>query len=185
MINIVQDLKATEFAYDIVRKTGRAIENWNDLGLSYEERLECMSYYYSLHPKVGDVIMGSAIFPLLLSDVLEQEYYSKACGTCLSNIVILANGDVTPCWRLYDNDLIAGNLRQNNLDYIWNSSELFTKIRALEIDSLKKCNSCEHRVFCNASCRGFALQNHNDWYGEPDPERCKFHLDLQKRVTNN
>ncbi len=185
IVNLAQDLKVTEFAFDIVRKIGRAVDNWNELSLSYEEKLECVSYYNSLHPKVGNIVMGSAIFSLLIKDILQPESYNKACGLCLSNILILGNGDVTPCWRLYDIGLIAGNLKQTNLDSIWSDSDLFNKVRGVELDSLKKCNRCEHNKFCDASCRGFAMQNHNDWYGEPDPERCQFHKDLINYKSKN
>ena len=180
IIDFVQNLKVSEFAYDVVRKTGRALENWDDLGLSFDECLECLSYYKSLHPRAGEVVMGSDIFPHILADILEEEYLKKACGTCLSNIVILANGDVAPCWRMVDNGKIAGNIKRNSLHEIWSGSELFKIIRELDIGSIEKCKDCEYNVFCDASCRGFSMPLNNDWHGEPHPDKCRLYISLKK-----
>lgn len=178
VIDLVKDLKAAEFAYDTVRKTGRAIDNWDNLSLSFDECLECLSYFKSLHPRAGDVVMGSAIFPLILEDIIEEEHIKKACGTCLSNIVILANGDVTSCWRMVDNNRIAGNIRDSSLHEIWSNAEHFKTIRDLEISSIEKCRDCERNVFCDGSCRGFAMRIHNDWHGEPNPDKCRLSASL-------
>lgn len=175
---LVKELKVSEFACDTIRKTGRALENWDILALTYEEKLEFTAYFRSLMPKFGDVVIGSRIFPLILNDTIETDHLTKACGLCISNMVILSNGDVTPCWRLFDLGMVSGNIKQSSLDDIWNKSELFIKVRNLEISSLEKCKDCEGKDFCEGSCRAFALANHNNWSGEPDPERCRFALDL-------
>ena len=178
ILDLVQTLNVNEFAYDIIRYNGRAIQNWNDLQLSYQDRLECISYYRSFHPKAGNVIMGTGVFPPIMEDIMNSNNITKACATCLSNILILANGDLSPCWRLYDQGIFAGNLHEKSLDEIWNNGEIFQKVRNTEIDSVEKCKDCKEKILCDASCRGFALLEHNDWYGAPNEEKCRFSQDL-------
>lgn len=185
IIEKANELKVKVLCIDTIRKIGRASTNWQDIGLTYEEKLEFNTYYRSLFPKHGDVILGAHIFALIYKDIIEDEHLNKACGSCLSTLIILANGDMTSCWRLYEINEIAGNIRENSLDYIWNNSELLKKIRSLEISSVEKCKDCAENILCDGSCRAFALANHGDWYGEPDDERCRFSQELNSALLSS
>jgi radical SAM protein with 4Fe4S-binding SPASM domain len=64
---------------------------------------------------------------------------------------IRPNGDVTPCPYL---PLFAGNLRREGLRSLWDSSELFTRIRAREHLG-GRCGECELSSMCGG-CRARA-----------------------------
>jgi radical SAM protein with 4Fe4S-binding SPASM domain len=185
ILELARELNVHEFAYDSIRKMGRAKEDWDNLGLDYNESLEFLNYYNSKHPKYGDVYMGSYFFPLMISELFNEENIKKCCNTCLNTVAILSNGDVTPCWRIYETmELTAGNIFENNFEDIWRDSPLLNKLRGLNLSDIKKCNKCELNYFCDASCRAFALPIHKDWNGEPDEGKCKLRKSLYLKHNN-
>lgn len=170
--NLVKQLGVREFAYNFIVKSGRAAKAWDNLGLDIREKTEILTYYNSFKGQLGQVVVGSKLFPAILQDTLEEDALDKVCGLCLSNIVILADGEVVPCWRLHDLGLSAGNIMKDEFDEVWSNSELFQRIRALKVSSIDKCKECRNNFLCDASCRGLAMQSHGDWYGPPPEPEC-------------
>ncbi len=180
LYELAQELGVYEFAYDYVRKMGRAKENWDDVALSMDEQIEFISYYTSLasSPEPQKVAIGSVFHTSILGELINPVSVKKACNSCLSTVVILADGTTTPCWRLYDGmGYVDGNIRQRSFTDIWQNGELLQKIRHLEIDQIEKCRDCQYNQLCDASCRAWALPIHGDWYGAPNEERC-----LQRQI---
>ncbi|MBD3217158.1 MAG: radical SAM protein, partial [candidate division Zixibacteria bacterium] len=80
---------------------------------------------------------------------------SPSCGWVHHQCGVLSNGDVTICGLATDfNELIAGNLRKQPLDFIWDNSELFKKLRSYTKEDLKGvCRICPFIDACGGSCR--------------------------------
>lgn len=174
ILDLARDLNVYEFAFDYIRKMGRAAGHWDDVSLSMDQQVEFLTYYNSKFPKYGSVNMGSVFYPEIVGDLLTETNATKACNVCLASIVILSSGDVTACWRLYDTmGFTVGNLREKPLMEIWRDAELFHKLRELDIQDIEKCKDCNLNSFCDASCRGWALPIHGDWYGAPPEDKCR------------
>lgn len=99
------------------------------------------------------------------------------CTGNTRNVVMLPNGDVTICEELYDNPrFIIGNIRQNSLQEIWESSKAISLFRLHENKfSASVCCRCEEAVACRNGA-GVCWKTVLMAYGEenwdyPDP-RC-------------
>ncbi len=92
--------------------------------------------------------------------------YTDGAGGCPAGthyMGIRPNGDLTPCPYL---PVFAGNLKQDRLDELWGSSDLFVKIR--ERASLGgRCGACELNTRCGG-CRARAFGMTGDLMAE-DP----------------
>jgi heme b synthase len=70
-------------------------------------------------------------------------------------------GDVQPCGYL---DIKCGNVRQEPLSSIWETSEIFFRLR--DLDQYKgKCGRCEYRTVCGG-CRARAYESTGDYLEE-------------------
>ena len=86
------------------------------------------------------------------------------CGCARTSFAIMANGDVVPCveapWK-------AGSVHTQSISEIWNSSEVFEKIRNLESADWAVCNGCELTQVCGRrNCSAFKYRG---VYTDPDP----------------
>ena len=174
MAELVSDLKPKEFAFDFIRCSGRAKDNWDNLKLTNEKKLEIINYFDQFGSKMNGITLGSDIFTCIMKSSFDQNMEELACGICINNIVILSDGTVVPCWRLHDINISCGNIHDDDFDEIWTNSNILKNVRNVKISELEKCNSCEYNKFCDASCRAFALQEHDNWYGKPNSEKCRF-----------
>jgi heme b synthase len=70
-------------------------------------------------------------------------------------------GDVQPCGYL---EVACGNVRKQPLSTIWNSSEVFTRLRDLK-GYKGRCGRCEYRRVCGG-CRARAYEATGDYLSE-------------------
>jgi radical SAM protein with 4Fe4S-binding SPASM domain len=79
------------------------------------------------------------------------------CGFCFISHV----GDLQPCGYL---EVACGNVRQAPLSSLWQSSEVFRRLRDYE-GYKGKCGHCEYRNVCGG-CRARAYEITGDYLGE-------------------
>jgi radical SAM protein with 4Fe4S-binding SPASM domain len=92
---------------------------------------------------------------------------SRSCGWGLRRCEIMANGDVTTCGPIVftQTAFIAGNLRDQPLRELWQRSEYFSSLRAVEQSHFAGvCGKCKHFETCRGSCRAFAWSHLDDWF---------------------
>lgn len=156
---------------------GRGEEN-RHLDLTPEEREEVLRKLYKEHqkrkfeiastaPQFGRVALqlsgGEEIAPThfyLGGDkiVAALAEFIGGCGAGRIYAAIQPNGDVTPCVFL---PIVVGNIRKKTFSEIWETSELFQKLRDREL--LKgACGSCPYKYICGG-CRARAYA----YYGDP------------------
>ena len=77
---------------------------------------------------------------------LEENLDDRICGVGISSCCMIANGNVYPCagWQ----DYICGNLNQQSLKEIWESSPQMQYLRSLRKRDFKECIGCEDKAFC-------------------------------------
>ena len=87
-------------------------------------------------------------------------------GRCIS--AISAYGDVYPCRLL---NISGGNIREKKFDEIWNSGNIFSRVRSLSLNDFNKCTTCEYLPYCQP-CMGLFLLEKNS-LTLPSNEVCK------------
>jgi len=121
----------------------------------------------------GKMLANAKCAPHYIKTLLEKDpespflkSYAGGAGGCPAGthyMGIRPNGDVTPCPYL---PVFAGNLKRASLEKLWNSSELFIKIR--ERGALGgRCGACELSSACGG-CRARAYGATGDLMAE-DP----------------
>lgn len=126
------------------------------------------------------------------SDVHEFVSENQICNANTYSVAILSNGIVTICEMLYDSPpFILGNIRQQSLYDIWNSSKalnLFSCHQEMTIH--KENNNCvECKVFneCKSGfnkriCYSDIVKVYgNDKFEYPDP-RCPKSLKIEQNI---
>jgi radical SAM protein with 4Fe4S-binding SPASM domain len=86
------------------------------------------------------------------------------CGWSQSFLSVLANGSVALCHGLYDiEEAVAGNVRTDSLENIWQRSALFTSTRRWSGAALSGvCGNCKVRDSCRGLCRASAIGEYKD-----------------------
>lgn len=82
----------------------------------------------------------------------KPEMSEQLCGAGSSTLCITPRGDVLPCLAIRQS---AGNIRQDSLKSIWQSSNL-DQLRNLRYSNLQDCRNCEYLGYCSR-CSGIAL----------------------------
>ncbi|MBU3544166.1 radical SAM protein [Polynucleobacter sp. MWH-Mekk-B1] len=77
-------------------------------------------------------------------------------------ISISHNGDVFPCHLVHLEDFKAGNIREQSIVDIYNSSPALLSARNLSIYARAECAECPIRLLCGGSCRARALYLEGD-----------------------
>ncbi|MDW7727942.1 MAG: radical SAM protein [Candidatus Methanoperedens sp.] len=144
--------------------TGRGKEN-KDKALSTEQIVNLINYCHEVRQR------GSLVFlnlpPLLLQTEDIIPIGNPSCGWAKGLCGVLPNGNVSICALAYEHsELSAGNLRENSLEEIWLSSNLFNDLRKLETQELEGiCGKCRFRDICGGGCRLSAYLNYNSFLG--------------------
>lgn len=67
-------------------------------------------------------------------------------------ISIDARGDIYPCHMLHKQELLLGNILEENIeDIVFTSNNMFQN---LHVDDFKECTDCKYKYLCGGGCRG-------------------------------
>jgi len=82
------------------------------------------------------------------------------CEAAYTDIAVNSQGLVYPCTALIDSALVAGNVRIEPLESIWENSYCLNWFRteATKVCEKEPCNSCSHKKVCGGGCRLSALE---------------------------
>lgn len=86
---------------------------------------------------------------------------TRTCGITLKALSIDPYGNVFPCLQTRTN---AGNLREESLREIWQSSPVWQELGHLTLGELPVCRTCELRTLC-VRCHGLAASEDGDLRG--------------------
>ncbi|MFH1552221.1 MAG: radical SAM protein [Candidatus Omnitrophota bacterium] len=79
------------------------------------------------------------------------------CATGDGEISISDTGDVYPCHLLHLPQFLAGNVREQPLEFIYQTSEKLKVCRELTVSKIKGCRECDIRFICGGACRARAF----------------------------
>ncbi len=79
--------------------------------------------------------------------------FLTGCKTGITECTVMSDGRVLPCDRLQD--VVAGNLRENDFADIWLDSAVFADFRKrfeVRLDDLDTCRGCRYQPLCTGGC---------------------------------
>lgn len=147
------------------RPSGRGSDNWESLRPSAAQLLEFAEWLGTR----SDVRTGDSFFSLTTQE--RQGMGLNLCGAAKLTCCVGPSGHVYPCAFLQSERFLAGSLRSESFQDIWDNSQLFASFRNLRIHSCEECNRFDQ---CHGGCPAVAwhLKNELDG-GDPEClERC-------------
>jgi radical SAM protein with 4Fe4S-binding SPASM domain len=94
----------------------------------------------------------------------------RDCGVGNGEISMDPSGMVYPCQSLHFDEFQCGNVRQQDIKEIFQTSPVMRRVRGIKVHDLAVCGHCDLRELCNAGCRATAynvyrdLEAHNEIY---------------------
>lgn len=163
IVELSKNLGATALEIFSYMPVGRGKEQ-PELTLTGEEKKQLVDQIIQLQLNDKDMIYRCVGIPQFWVEVekgvVDKEALSRfirsCCGAALRYCSVFYEGTVYPCMLLQKR---AGNLRKKSFSEIWQTSEVFMKLRAR--DKLEgKCHSCTYRYVCGgARCIVFEKTN--------------------------
>lgn len=92
-----------------------------------------------------------------------------SCQAGVKALSIDQNGDIYGCDLMMGiPEFVAGNLRENTIQEIWNNSSVFKKFREFDFRNIKgKCSECGKK-WCGGGCRSAAYNLTGSYYGSDE-----------------
>jgi AdoMet-dependent heme synthase len=84
------------------------------------------------------------------------------CGAGYGEISIDPSGFVYPCQSLHYPEFVSGNVRETDIQEIYNSSPVLQRQRGKTVETLAVCSHCDLRYLCNGGCRATAYNIYRD-----------------------
>jgi len=82
------------------------------------------------------------------------------CGVGKGEMAMLSNGDLFPCQLLAMPQYLIGNIFEQPVREMFYGSPLLKRLRALTVDTLPGCATCDVKYVCAGGCRANALETH-------------------------
>lgn len=97
---------------------------------------------------------------------MSEQKRDISCMAGISTTAISARGELYGCEQMMGfEELKAGVLNGNNFSLLWNESEVFNKLRKLQISVMdSKCQKCKFQG-CGGGCRAMAYAESGNLYG--------------------
>ncbi len=86
----------------------------------------------------------------------QNKIHSAGCPAGHSLISIAPNGDMFPCAALTNENYKIGNILKDDLEKVWNESQLLKNLRGIKNKIEGKCKTCPKLDVCRGGCRGIS-----------------------------
>ena len=131
-------------------KAGRA-RAMRNLGIKGREYYEALSSVSGVNPMS------------YLCSSLERAKGNKNvnCGMGDAEISISHTGNVYPCHLLHIPQFLAGNVKEQSSESIYQTSDMLIACRKLTVLEINGCKKCEIRFICGGACRARAFFEKN------------------------
>ncbi|KNF07571.1 hypothetical protein CLPU_15c00650 [Gottschalkia purinilytica] len=103
---------------------------------------------------------------LLTDNIYKIGTKAQICGAGTSVLSISSDGNVYPCQMLHHDDFSCGNIKNDSLENIYNTSKIINEFRNLEVDGVYGCKDCDIRYICGGGCRANSFWMDNDILGK-------------------
>lgn len=105
-----------------------------------------------------------------------------SCNAGISTCFISSDGSVFPCMLFKQfEEFNAGNVTKESLSDIWLNSDVFSRMRGLEVTKITPCVGCECFDACPGGCRALAYAQTRKLDGPMDEVFCTTSKNLVRR----
>lgn len=183
IVKLAEALKVTELEISEINMFGNAREH-QYLKLSREQLAQLREYNLKLAHSCKSFRRGMG-FERQYEQALLQEKRQHACNAGISMCYIDVQGDVYPCTLFKGmKEFKAENIKEEFLYNIWNESEVFQKMRTLDVADISSCAGCECFELCPGGCRAKAYMATNDILGPSDAETCSISKEYREKIVS-
>jgi len=159
-VDLAYDLGVNSVHFMPLMPSGKAKIKWNILKLSKGERNK-IKYQIEImrkeKPHMKIIVDPALCPPPDLNNLELSDHDAKfiGCEAGRLELTITPEGDVIPCSLLRDPQFIAGNVREKDIKYIWQTSPVFSifrSVRPASISADEKCKNCKLFKICAGGC---------------------------------
>jgi len=129
------------------RPSGRGADNWQDLRPSPSQLLAFSAWLGAN----GNVRTGDSFFSLTAQE--RRGLGLNLCGAAKLTCCLGPQGNLYPCAFLQREEFLAGSLREQPFQEIWDDSAVYGSFRRLRIRS---CEDCQRYDQCHGGCPAVA-----------------------------
>jgi len=177
---LVRDLGVCSFLFGFVYPIGRGEEVHRDLALSPEEQELVREFLIRESQKIKQTDGFSIYIDEAIGKIINGKVRPPVCKAGRIMVAITAEGNVALCPML--SELSAGNLRNQDIQDLWEKSPLFLYIR--NIRNIKGyCSACKYLDVCGGGCKAMAFFKTGDPMGS-DPH-CPYIFSTYKKGINS
>ena len=155
MLTLLEELKIKRWFLPLLSSAGRG----NTISKEVLTPLEVKQFLIDIQNLTANslfIVNLDIPYSILLNR--QNKNLIAACPAAISELVIFANGDVSPCCQV---PVIAGNILEKDIYEIWNNSDVFKNFRDRSLVK-GKCGNCEFLMNCGG-CRANAYIKYNDY----------------------
>lgn len=156
MAELMEKLKIKRWFLPLLSSAGRA-SDIQDQVLSPLEVRQFLIDIQEITKQYSYTVNLDIPYSILLNNKRNNKV-SASCPAAISEMVIFANGDVSPCCQV---PVIGGNVLKDDIRGIWNNSNVFKNFRNRELIK-GNCGSCKFLMNCGG-CRANAYIKYNDY----------------------
>ncbi len=161
MVKLVGELDADALKINSVYPAGRARGVFDTINPTESDIDSIKGYLKNIN------VPGLQIIPPTnFSDFISGPVVCKAG---IFNLYVSSNGDVYPCELLKHPKFLCGNIVDNTMAGVWETSPVLGGLRLVWDTPTGKCSTCSDFSACKGGCRARAFYDSNDLM--PDP-RC-------------
>ncbi|MEW6230389.1 MAG: radical SAM protein, partial [Bacillota bacterium] len=178
IVKLAQSVGLNELAILPFVPAGRGLSHREELEPTEDEVAAEKATWLELQRELGQSFLLAFEGNNLVCEQLDPLSIFPGCGAGRVHCCITPNGSVKPCPAFRDS-LIAGTIRTESVQSIWERGEIF---RALRRQDIEVCRSCQHKS-CSGGCRLRAYQEYGSFVGGPDP-RCTYQATRKEAQAN-
>ena len=165
------DLNVDEFRLMRLMPCGISIDSYKKISITFEEYQRLLDQLFHRYinlenPILIDVEEPYELIKNFIGTPIENYLYYRGCLQGEAVCGLTADGKVVPCPIGNFEHFVCGDIRKDDLLYIWNNALAFEPFRNYQM--IEICKECEYGNICKGGCRCAAF----GYYGKmnaPDP----------------
>ena len=149
ILDTVKDLGIDKFSMNMVMPVGSAVDNLNEVLITYSEIGEIVLETARYAQELGLEFMWYSPTPICIFNPIVYGLGNKGCAACDGLLSIAPDGDILPCSSFPQP---MGNILEmrGRFKEVWGSGDF--KFFQQKRFAHKKCKNCKYLAICNGGC---------------------------------
>ncbi len=170
VFELARDMNADEFRLMRLMPCGLSNKTYREKSITRQQYSDLLNRlvneYMKNHPILVDIEDPFPFAKQFKGTPAETYIFYRGCLQGEAICSITADGKITPCPIANYTEFIAGDVRTDDILYVWENSPVFDYFRSVE--NIGTCSGCEESAVCGGGCRCAAF----GYFGRidaPDP----------------